>query len=77
MRHLILWWVSFILNFGNFSKWLHYVSVFILTDEVKRREQENIDINNREKRQMRKNLEKNVAATVIQSRTYKNYICHL
>ncbi|KAG5313772.1 MYO3A protein, partial [Pseudoatta argentina] len=38
-----------------------------MMNEVKRREQENIDINNREKRQMRKNLEKNVAATVIQS----------
>lgn len=46
-----------------------YLNVF--TDEVKRRAQENTDMNNHEKqRQIRKNLEKNDAATVIQSRTY-------
>lgn len=51
---------------------LIYFNTFV--DEVKRKAQDNIDTNNREKqRQVRKNLEKNDAATVIQSRMYKNY----
>lgn len=50
-----------------------YFNAFV--DEVKLRTQENTDINREKQRQIRKNLEKNNAATVIQSRTYKN--CNL
>lgn len=51
----------------NYSVYFNF-----LTDEAKRKAQENIDINRHEKQQQerKKNLEKNDAAIIIQSRVY-------